>query len=40
MTFPYFQRFAGAQKLTVTLLSGSGADEFEVSRENPSFALK
>ncbi len=40
LTFPYFQQFGGAQKLTVTVVSDTGQSQFDVTRDAPSHALK
>lgn len=40
LTFPYFKEFAGAQRLTVTVVSDKGQSQFDVTREAPSHALK
>ena len=40
LSFPYFARFAGAQKLTVTVVSGTGQSEFDVTRASPRHDLK
>ena len=40
ISFAYFQQFAGARKLTVTVVSDSGQSEFDVTRANSSHALK
>lgn len=40
LTFPYFRQFAGAQKLTVTVVGDKGQSQFEVTRDAPSHALK
>ena len=39
ISFPYFKRFPGAQKLTVTVVSERGQSEFEVVRANPAHAI-
>ena len=40
LTFPYFKRFPGAQKLTVTVSSDKGQTQFDVTRDSPSHDLK
>ena len=40
MAFPYFKQFAGAQKLTVTVVSDKGQSQYDVSRDTPNLTLK
>jgi len=40
MTFDYFNAFAGAQELTVTVITPKGQSSFEVKRDQPSLDLK
>ena len=39
MTFEYFNVFAGAQELDVTVVTPKGQSSFEVKREKPSLDL-
>ena len=40
ISFPYFKRFPGAQKLTVTVVSDRGQSEFDVTRASPDHDIK
>ncbi len=40
LTFAYFKLFAGAQKLSVTVVSDKGQSQYDVSRDKPSVTLK
>lgn len=37
--FDYFKRFAGAQRLTVNVITGKGQGSYEVSREKPALDI-
>ncbi|CTQ49476.1 DUF2796 domain-containing protein [Jannaschia donghaensis] len=39
MTFPYFETFENARELEVQIVTGSGAQAFEVMRDTPSLDL-
>ena len=39
MTFEYFNVFAGAQELDVSVISPKGQSSFEVKRDKPSLDL-
>jgi hypothetical protein len=40
LAFPYFKQFAGAQKLTVTVVSDKGQNQFDVTRDASNLSLK
>jgi len=39
ITFDYFDKFAGAQRLTVNVVTGKGQSSYEVSREKPALDI-
>jgi len=39
MTFDYFNAFAGAQELDISIITPKGQSSFEVTRDKPSLDL-